>query len=335
MSSSFHSLEATRRLALAALLLAWFGSVGSASDAPVTPRTVKVAAVQCSSDLGEVAANTRKLTALIKEAAGNGARIVVLPEAAITGYLSQDLKTNWHVRGRPLEPQFKGRDPDKFAEAVPGPSTKHFAALAKELGIYLTIPFVEVDRKDGADGPRYFNTVCLANPRGELVAHYRKLTPWPYPEKSWATPGDRGVQTADTEFGRVGLGICFDIHTILEKYQDRNLWALLYPIAWVDNEHPADWFFHRLPVRVQPFKHHLVGANWSVDTKPDWRGYGFSTIMATTARCWRRRRRSMGRRSCTRSCRWGRSEARTNSAGSFCQVPVDLKSHSNCHRSVA
>lgn len=246
---------------------------------PTPPKTVKVAAVQCSSDLGDVAGNTKKLTALIREAAKNGAKIVVLPETAITGYLSQDLKTNWHVSGLPIESRFTGKDPKGFAEPVPGPSTKHFCALAKELGIYLTIPLLEVD-KPAKGAPRYFNTVCLASPAGELVAHYRKLTPWPYPEKSWATPGDRGVQTFDTAYGRVGLGICFDIHTILEKYQDKGLWCLLYPIAWVDSEHPADWMFHRLPERVKPFKHHMIGANWSVDRIQEWRGYGFSVIIS-------------------------------------------------------
>jgi predicted amidohydrolase len=130
-----------------------------------------------------------------------------------------------------------------------------------------------------AGDPQYFNTVCLASPNGEVVAHYRKLSPWPVPEKSWATPGDRGEQTYDTEYGRVGLGICFDVHTILEKYKDKDIWALLYPIAWVDTEHPAEWFFHKLPARVKPFKHHVIGANWSVDKPQAWRGYGFSTII--------------------------------------------------------
>src|SRR4051794_28392970 len=176
---------------------------------PPKPATVKVAAVQCSSDLGDVAGNTKKLTGLVREAAKAGAKIVVLPETAISGYLSQDLKTNWHVKGMPIEPRFQSKDPKDFAETVPGPSTKHLCALAKELDIYLTIPLLEVDPGKGKDKPRYFNTVCLANPKGELVAQYRKLTPWPYPEKSWATAGDRGVQTYDTEYGRVGLGICF------------------------------------------------------------------------------------------------------------------------------
>jgi predicted amidohydrolase len=191
----------------------------AAGPAPVKarPKTVKVAAVQCSSDLGDVAGNRKKFTALVTEAARNGARIVVLPETAITGYLSQDLKTNWHLKGKPIDPTFTGKDPAKYAETVPGPSTKHFAALAKKLDIYLTVPLLEVvppdDPRKGA--PRYFNTVCLASPQGKIVAHYRKLTPWPVPEKSWATAGDRGVQVYETEYGKVGLAICFDIHTVL------------------------------------------------------------------------------------------------------------------------
>ncbi len=275
-------MSPARFWSVSALATALLAARPAAAD-PVTtppPPTVTVAAVQCSSDLGQVAENTRKLTVLTREAAAHGAKIIVLPEAAVTGYLSQDLKVNWHVRGRPLELQFRGLDPGRAAEAVPGPSTRHFCRLAGELRVYLTIPLVEVDLAQGPGRPRYFNTVCLANPRGELVAHYRKLSPWPYPEQSWATTGDRGVQTCDTEYGRVGLGICHDIHTILEKYAGKHLWALLYPIAWVDTEHPAEWFFHRLPERVKPFKHHLIGANWSVDHKQDWRGFGFSVVIS-------------------------------------------------------
>src|SRR5436305_1034625 len=69
---------------------------GSAAVLPARerrPRTVMVAAVQCSSVLGDVAGNRRKLTALVREAATHGAKIIVLPETAVTGYLSQDLRT--------------------------------------------------------------------------------------------------------------------------------------------------------------------------------------------------------------------------------------------------
>lgn len=248
-------------------------------------KTVRVAAVQCSSDLGAVEANRAKLAGLAEEAARQGAKIIVLPETAVTGYLSQDLKTNWHLPGWPLERTFRGKDPLPTAEPVPGPSTDFFCRLADRLDVYLTIPLLEIDRTpatnpEGDRSPRLFNTVCLASPEGRLVAHYRKLTPWPHPEKSWATAGDRGVQCYDTEYGRVGLAICYDIHNILEQYEPHHIWALLYPIAWVDENHPAPWFWHRLPERVRPFGIYLIGANWSVDKPQPWFGYGFSTILS-------------------------------------------------------
>ena len=67
---------------------------------------VKVAAIQAASDPGDLAGNTKRFTALIREAARNGAKFIVLPEASITGYLSQDLKTNWNAKGRQLRNEF-------------------------------------------------------------------------------------------------------------------------------------------------------------------------------------------------------------------------------------
>ncbi len=254
-------------------------AVRSESKPRPRPKTVKVAAVQCPSVLADVAGNTKRLTRLVRKAAAAGAKIVVLPEAAITGYLSQDLKRNWHLPGRPLAFPFQGVHPGIAAEPVPGPSTRHFAKLAGELGVYVTVPLIERDVE--RDGARYFNTVALVSPAGTLVAHYRKLTPWPHPEQSWATPGDLGTATYDTEYGRVGLAICFDIHTILDKYRDRELWALLYPIAWVDDSEPIQWFTERLPARVRKAGIFLIGANWSVERKQPWHGYGYSTILGT------------------------------------------------------
>ena len=168
-------------------------------------------------------------------AAAAGAKILVLPETAVTGYLSDDLKTNWSIDGRPLNTAFP-RSKEltaEYAEPANGASVRHFAQLAVELGCYITVPFIEVDQ--GV----FYNAVSLVGPSsgdrdGSALAHYRKNCPWPYPEKSWATPGE-GVDGAifDTEYGRVGMAICFDIHTILRKYRDSGLWALLYPVAWV------------------------------------------------------------------------------------------------------
>ncbi len=73
----------------------------------------------------------------------------MLPETAITGYMSHDLWTTWQVGSRPLSEGLRGIAPDQASEPVPGPSTNAFGELAKELGIYLTIPFVERDPASG------------------------------------------------------------------------------------------------------------------------------------------------------------------------------------------
>jgi predicted amidohydrolase len=243
--------------------------------------TVRVAAIQCPAEFAAIERNTSRLTALIRKAATAGAKIVVLPELAITGYVAEDLSENWHVPGRPLDRIFRGRDPAEFSQSVPGPATNLFCGVAKELRIYLTIPILE--RTDSPAGG-YFNTACLAAPDGRLVAHYRKLEPWPPTEQSWATPGERGLATFDTKYGRIGIAICYDIHTILPRYAERKLWALLFPSAWVDDGDPTDWFHHRLPAMVACHGHYVIGANWSVGRPQRWRGYGHSTIIAPDGR---------------------------------------------------
>merc|ERR1719512_555414 len=146
--------------------------------------SVRVAAVQGSSVLGDTPGNAERFSQLCCEAAAAGARFIVLPEAALTGYLSEDSCKSWHVEGRPLNTSqvshrtFEAVDPTPCAEPVPGPLTERFCALAQELRAYISIPFVEQAQVDGV--AHFYNTVCLASPDGELVAHYRKNNPWPY-----------------------------------------------------------------------------------------------------------------------------------------------------------
>ena len=99
-------------IVIASTVLVAFPNRHTSADVATTrPAKVRVAAVQCPSDLGDVKGNVARLTKLVEEAAAGGAKIVVLPEAAVTGYLSQDLKTNWHLKGWPIERAFAGVDP--------------------------------------------------------------------------------------------------------------------------------------------------------------------------------------------------------------------------------
>ena len=243
------------------------------------PRTVRVAAVQIASQLGKPAANRKRLEARVREAAKHGAKIVVLPETAIHGYMSFDIETAWQLEGKATTPGLRGISPKGVAEPVPGPSTRAFAALSKELGIYLTVPVLEVDPKSG----RHFNTLCLVGPAGRLLVHYRKRDPWLYAERGWATPGDLGLPTADTPYGRLALLICYDIHEQAPRLKPKKVDTLLYAIAWVDDE-GSSWFDEDLPRIARRNNLNIIGANWTVPRRPDWHGYGKTRIIARTGR---------------------------------------------------
>jgi predicted amidohydrolase len=234
--------------------------------------------IQCASEIGKIKDNLKRLEKLCRTAAQQNAKILILPEASITGYLSSDLKINWHIPGRPIDHSFVAKElTTEYAEPQNGPSVQYFAALATELGVYITVPFIEIDPNGN-----FFNAVSLVGPKQTLaLAHYRKNCPWPVPEKSWATPGaDVTGAIFETEYGRVGMAICFDIHSILAKYHDKGLWALLYPIAWVGNT--ESWFGFQLPARLRevncPF--YILGTNWASVCPQSWQGLSGSTVYA-------------------------------------------------------
>jgi predicted amidohydrolase len=249
-------------------------------DSP--PDTFLVAAIQAASEFGQPERNRKELGDLIGRAAYRGAQVVVLPETAVTGYMSDDLKQTWRVGDRPMTPGLTGIDPKDAAETVPGPSTRFFGNVARQWGAYLTVPLLEADRKTG----RYYNTVVLIAPDGGILIHYRKLNPWPWAEQGWASEGNLGHPVVDTPFGRLGVLICFDIHKQAQELAKLKIDTLLYSIAWVDDK-DSDWFPKRLPRIAATHGYNIVAANWTVPKarpEPAWHGYGQSTIVDASGR---------------------------------------------------
>lgn len=248
---------------------------------------VRVAAVQAASTFAEPARNREHLAGLIARAAEAGANIVVLPETAITGYLTPDLKKAWQAPGREVSAGLQGVDPAKWAEQVmlggawndedaeQSKSVSEFAALARKHAIYLTVPIVEFDAKEKL----YYNTLVLVDPAGRVRGHYRKINPWPWAERGWAAEGKRHV-VVPTEYGRLGLLICYDIHKQAEEIGRLKADILLYSIAWVEDE-GSTWFDESLPKIARANGYHMVAANWTVpaDARPDWFGFGQSRII--------------------------------------------------------
>ncbi|MEO6119597.1 MAG: nitrilase-related carbon-nitrogen hydrolase, partial [Terriglobales bacterium] len=166
--------------------------------------------------------NLRRAAEKVREAAKMGANIVCLPELFLTQYFCQR------------------EDAALFdlAEAIPGPTTKALAEVAREAKVSIIASLFE-KRARGL----YHNTAAMIAADGTLTGIYRKMhipdDPLYY-EKFYFTPGDLGFKAFDTEVGKVGTLVCWDQWypegARLTALQGANI--LFYPtaIGW----HPAE-----------------------------------------------------------------------------------------------
>ncbi len=147
---------------------------------------VKIAGVQMDPKLTEVEHNLQQIEARTRQAAAAGARLVVFPECALTGYV------------------FNSRaEAEPCMETVPGPATGRITALCKELGVWVVFGLLEVA------GDRCYNTAVLVGPDG-VAGHYRKNHLPCLGVDRFLDPGDLGFGVYDTPVGRIGLHICYD-----------------------------------------------------------------------------------------------------------------------------
>jgi predicted amidohydrolase len=186
-----------------------------------------VAAIQLLPATGDPEANIERADRLVREAVLEcGAKLVVLPECALTGYAAPPWEPDpdeplaaapceW-AEAMPGLPGAPSRSSERrmslaetraLAEPVPGPSVNHFAALAAELGVYIvwTLP----ERR----GDAYFNSAVLLSPSGEVLGTYSKVHINKYERQMQWTNGDRffvwPCQTPGATFN-LGIMICYD-----------------------------------------------------------------------------------------------------------------------------
>lgn len=157
----------------------------------MSARTLRAAALQMSpSDRRDD--NLDRALALCREAADEGAQLMVLPELFLGHYFCQ----------RPNADEFAR------AEPVPGPATAALAALAAERDVAIVASLFE-RRAAGL----YHNTVAVLDGARGLAGTYRKMhipdDPG-YGEKFYFTPGDQGFRAFDVAGARVGTLICWD-----------------------------------------------------------------------------------------------------------------------------
>jgi N-carbamoylputrescine amidase len=152
---------------------------------------MKVAALQTAfSD--DLTANVRRVTELVREAAGRGAN-VILPSELFEGvYFCQSQKEEDFARAKPAQDH---------------PTLRHFQQLAAELGVVIPVSFFE------QAGPEYYNSIAVFDADGRDLGVYRKshIPDGPgYQEKFFFKPGNTGFRTFATRFGTIGVAICWD-----------------------------------------------------------------------------------------------------------------------------
>lgn len=148
-----------------------------------------VAAAQFHPRLYEVDENLATMAALVGEAAGRGARLVVLPELATTGYEGGE------------------RFYDLAETADEGSrSIAAMAALGRRHGVFIAFGFAE---RDATVRDLLYNSVALVDPQGRLAGVYRKVHLFAG-ERNWFRPGC-DFPVFDTGLGRLGIIVCWDV----------------------------------------------------------------------------------------------------------------------------
>jgi predicted amidohydrolase len=181
--------------------------------------TVRVAAVQAGYVLMDQGATLDRVAELTASAAGEGAKLVVFPEAFVPG-------TPIWIWTRPIwdgDDGWFGLLADN-AVAVPGPAVDRLAGIAAEHGVWLVIGVQERVRSG-----TIYNTVLYLSPADGLVEKHRKLVPTGGERTVWGMGDGSTLRVVQTPFGRIGGLICWENYMPLARFhlyaQGVDLWV--------------------------------------------------------------------------------------------------------------
>ncbi len=144
----------------------------------------KIALAQIDVEIGQPAANRRRIVERIREAAD--AQLVIFPECAVTGYCFDSLE-----------------EAVPFAEPLDGPSAESIAKACSETGAHAIVGFIE------REGSAFYNAAMIVGPQG-AIGSYRKVHIPYIGFDRFATRGNRPFEVVALPFGKVGINICYD-----------------------------------------------------------------------------------------------------------------------------
>lgn len=150
----------------------------------------KLALAQISSKREEKAENIRKIERAVVRARKQSADLIIFPELSLTGYTVKDQIY-------------------ELAETIPGPSSNIMENIARKAGMHIVFGMPELSEKTCAT---IYNSAVLMGPNG-FIGKYRKMylpNHSVFEEKRYFRPGCR-TTVFNTELGRIGLIICYDL----------------------------------------------------------------------------------------------------------------------------
>ena len=197
----------------------------------MTDSVYKVAAAHVAPVFLKLAATVDKACALIREAVGHGAQIIVFPEVFVPAF------PVWCALRAPIH------NHDLFCELatntmrVPGPELTKIAQTARSCGVFVSLGFNEgTDTSVGC----IWNANILLSDDGQVLCHHRKIVPTFYEKLIWS-PGDgAGLKVCPTRLGRLGMLICGENTNPLARFtllaDGEQVHFSTYPPVWPSHD---------------------------------------------------------------------------------------------------
>jgi nitrilase len=172
-------------------------------EVPADPQKFKVAVVQAASVAFERERTLDKVRTLAAEAARQGARLVLFPEAFVSAY-PRGLDFGAVIGARTEQGREEFRRYWESCVDIPGPAVDFLGQIALENRIYLVVGVVE------RDGGTLYCTVLFFAPDGSFLGKHRKVMPTGSERLVWGFGDGSTMPVFDTLLGKVGAVICWE-----------------------------------------------------------------------------------------------------------------------------
>ncbi len=177
------------------------------------PDEVRVAVVQPAAIPFDASGAVDRVVELVAEAAAEGARLVLFPEAFVGGY-PWGLHFGTSVGGRSDAGKETFRLYYESAITIPGPEATRLAEAAKEHGVILAVGVME---RPPTRGGTLYCTLAVWGPDGALLGIHRKLKPTAAERLIWGEGDGSTLPVFETDIGRVGGLICWENYMPLAR----------------------------------------------------------------------------------------------------------------------